>query len=179
MSRTNWLILTLALLAAIAGGYVGRRHPHASLSMDSPLIGQLVPSLVLPDLDGKPHALNEYRGHRVVLNFWASWCGPCLQEMPILARAQKNVGDRLPRVIGIAMDDSVSVRRFLVAHAVNYPILLGQLSPPSTSLLLGDTAELLPYSVLVGADGRILATHMGALSDSQVQQWLKPGLTAD
>lgn len=179
MSRTNWLILTLALLAAIAGGYLGRRPSPATLANASPVIGQRVPALVLPDLHGTPHALNAYRGPRVLLNFWASWCGPCLEEMPILVRAQKNVGKNTPVVIGIAMDDPANVRRFLAAHAVNYPVLLGQLSSPSTSLLLGNAAEVLPYSVLVGADGRILATHTGALTNTQVQHWLNPSLTSD
>lgn len=176
MSPTNRLILTLALLAAIAGGYLGR-HPHALPAIDSPLVGQPVPALVLPDLDGKPHALNASRGRRVVLNFWASWCRPCLEEMPILARAQENFGEQAPIVVGIGMDDPVHVRRFLAAHPVNYPILLGKLAPPSSSLLLGNDAEVLPYSVLVGADGRILATHAGALTDVQLQQWLRPAST--
>ncbi len=171
MSRTNWLILTLALLAGIAGGYI-ERHPHAPPAFDSPLIGQPVPALVLADLDGKQHSLDQYRGHRVILNFWASWCAPCLKEMPALARAQKNFGENGPVVVGIAMDEPVNVRRFLAAHAVNYPILLGNLAPPSTALLLGNTPGLLPYSVLVGADGRVFATHAGALTDAQLKQWL-------
>jgi len=72
------------------------------------------------------------------------------------------------------MDEPIHARDFLAAHPVNYPILLGQLTPPSTSLQLGDAREMLPYSVLIGADGRILATHVGVLSASQLEQWLGP-----
>jgi thiol-disulfide isomerase/thioredoxin len=176
LSRSNWLILTLAVLAATAGGYLERRL-NAPAAIDLSFIGQPVPALVLPDLDGKQHSLDEYRGHRVVLNFWASWCAPCLEEMPALARAQKNFGENRPIVVGIAMDDAMHVRRFLAAHAVNYPILLGKLTPPSTSLLLGNTPGLLPYSVLLGADGRILEMHAGALTSAQLTQWLKPEST--
>jgi thiol-disulfide isomerase/thioredoxin len=178
VSRTNWLILTLAVIAAVAGGYV-QRHPYAPTAINSPLIGQPVPALVLADLDGTPHTLDEYRGHRVVLNFWASWCTPCLEEMPTLALAQKNFGKNRPIVVGIAMDDPVRVRAFLATHAVNYPILLGKLAPPSTSLLFGNIPGLLPYSVLLSADGRILATRAGTLTSLQLHQWLAPASPPD
>lgn len=178
MSRANWLILTLAVVAALAGGYI-QRHRTEPATSGSSLIGQPVPALILNDLDGKPHALNEYRDHRVVLNFWASWCAPCLEEMPALMRAQKNFGENASIVIGIAMDDPAHVRRFLATHAVNYPILLGKLAAPSTSLLLGNAPELLPYSVLLGADGRILATHAGALTSAQLKLWLTSESVSD
>ncbi|TPG04268.1 TlpA family protein disulfide reductase [Rhodanobacter glycinis] len=173
LSRSNWLILGLAVLAATAGGYVDHRSQQ-SPPMDPILIGQPLPALALPDLDGKLHPLSDYRGHRVLLNFWASWCKPCLEEMPALNQAQAKFGELAPIVIGIAMDEPAHARAFLAAHPVSYPILLGRLTPPSTSLQLGDTREMLPYSVLIDADGRILATHAGTLSTSQLEQWLRP-----
>lgn len=173
LSRSNWLILGLAVLAAAAGGYIEHRSQQP-VPMDSALIGQPLPALVLPDLDGKLHPLSDYRGRRVLLNFWASWCGPCLEEMPALNQAQEKFGDHASIVVGIAMDEPVHARAFLAMHPVNYPILLGRLNPPSTSLRLGNTHELLPYSVLIDADGRILATHAGALSTSQLERWLAP-----
>ncbi len=173
LSRSNWLILGLAVVVAAAGGYVEHRsQPPAP--MDSALIGQPLPALTLPDLDGKLHPLSDYRGQRVLLNFWASWCGPCLEEMPTLNRAQEKFGEHAAIVIGIAMDEPARTRAFLAAHPVNYPILLGQLTPPSTSLQLGNSREMLPYSVLIDADGSILTTHVGALSALQLEQWLGP-----
>ncbi len=174
LSRSNWLILGLAVLAAALGGYAQHRSrqpapPPATVSM----IGQPLPPISLPDLDGRPHRLSDYRG-RVLLNFWASWCAPCLAEMPALARAQQKFGEHAPIVVGIAMDEPAHVRAFLAAHPVNYPILIGQITPPSTSLKLGNTRQTLPYSVLIGADGHILATHAGPLSDAQLEQWLDP-----
>ena len=173
LNRSNGLILGLAVLAAAIGGYVQHRSQQPA-PMDSALIGQPLPALALPDLDGKLHRLSDSRGHHVLLNFWASWCGPCLEEMPALSQAQQKFGDRAPIVLGIAMDDPVRVRAFLATHPVSYPILLGQLTPPSTSLQLGDYSEMLPYSVLIDANGRIMATHAGALTASQLEQWLSP-----
>lgn len=178
LSRTNWLILALAVLAAAAGAYLDHRNRQptaADIAADSSLIGLRTPALSLPDLDGTPHRLSDYRGRRVLLNFWASWCRPCLEEMPALNQAQAKFGENAPIVVGIAMDEPAQVKAFLAAHPVNYPILIGQMGTPSTSQQLGNASQTLPYSVLIGADGRILATHAGALSALQLEQWLAPG----
>ena len=171
--RNNWLILGLAVLAAALGGYAQHRNRHVDTPPPS-LLGQSVPPLVLPDLDGKPHRLADYRGRRVLLNFWASWCAPCLREMPALAAAQAKFGEQGVIVVGIAMDEPMHVRSFLAAHPVDYPILIGEMGPPSTSLKLGNTHQVLPYSVLIDTDGRILATHAGPLSAARLTEWLAP-----
>ncbi len=176
LSRSNWLILGAAVLAAAIGGYAQHRQ-RASTSIGTAgqtLLGQALPDIRLPDLDGKLHSLREYRGRRVLLNFWASWCPPCLKEMTALTRVQQKFGEQAPIVVGIAMDEPAHVRVFLAAHPVNYPVLIGRMTPPSTSLELGNTREMLPYSVLIGADGRILTIHAGALSTAQLEQWLLP-----
>jgi thiol-disulfide isomerase/thioredoxin len=176
--RSTNLILALALLAAIIGGFAQhQRRSPAIPQVDSAVIGESVPALSLPDLQGRPHTLTDYRGHRVLLNFWATWCGPCLKEMPALDQAQRKFGDHGAIVLGIAMDDSERVRSFLAKNPVSYPILLGNLDDPSTSSQLGDTRGILPYSVLVGEDGRIIATHAGELSAARLEDWLSPAKT--
>jgi peroxiredoxin len=175
MTRTNWFILGLAVLASGLGGYVEHRHRQP----DAPFVGQTLPAISLPGLDGKTHALSDYRGHRLLLNFWASWCGPCLKEMPALNSAQARFAAGTSSqpgsvVIGIAMDDPRMARAFVAAHPLHYPILLGNLDVPSTSQQLGDVTGVLPYSVLVGADGRVLATREGSLSTDEMDQWLTP-----
>jgi peroxiredoxin len=175
LSRSNWIILGLAVLVAAIGGYWQRQAEAPPPS--TPLVGQPVPALKLPDLSGTMHDLADYRGHRVVLNFWASWCLPCREEMPALDRAQQRHGadgaDGVT-VIGVAMDQPAAVRAFLAGHPVSYPIVLGQLSHPSSAYRFGDRGDLLPYSVLIGADGRVLAQHAGPLDDAKLQQWLAP-----
>ena len=173
MTRLNGWILALAVLAASAGGYVEYRQRQPPPA-DPALIGQLLPAIQLSGLDGKRHGLADYRGRRVLLNFWATWCGPCLAEMPALSRAQAKFRESGAIVVGIAMDEPVRVRAFVAENPLDYPVLLGQLAAPSTSLRLGDRGEMLPYSVLVGADGRILASHAGALSSTQITHWLMP-----
>ncbi|HWU75397.1 MAG TPA: TlpA disulfide reductase family protein [Rhodanobacter sp.] len=167
----HWLILGLAVLVAAAGAYVQDRGQQVAKA-DASVIGRHLPALILNDLDGLPHRLNDYRGRRVLLNFWASWCGPCLQEMPALQRAQEKFGDHGVIVVGIGMDSADRVRAFLAEHPVSYPILLGDMRSPSTTRTLGDTSEMLPYSILIDSDGRIIDTHIGILSNRQLGQWL-------
>ncbi|MCX7514471.1 TlpA family protein disulfide reductase [Frateuria hangzhouensis] len=169
MTRASWLILLLAVLAAAAGGWL----QHASRERRGPdLVGQPAPALRLPDLDGRTHALSDYTGRRVLVNFWASWCGPCLKEMPALAAAQRRFGGDRPVVVGIAMDTPDNVRAYLQAHPVNYPILLGRLDAPDSARQLGDGASVLPYSVLLDASGTVLATHAGVLDAAKLERWL-------
>jgi peroxiredoxin len=174
LNRSTSLILALAVLVAALGGWLQHRSRQLHMA-DSPMVGKVLPALTLPDLDGTGHPLDGYRGHRVLLNLWASWCGPCLREMPALNQAQANYAKQGVVIVGIAMDEPARVRQFLAEHPVSYPILLGHLDAPSTSLKLGNTHELLPYSLLVSADGRVLASHAGALSPAQLTQWLGPG----
>jgi thiol-disulfide isomerase/thioredoxin len=143
--------------------------PAAAASALKP--GDQVPAaFALPDLDGKRQLLAQYRGHRVLLNFWATWCHPCLEEMPQLAAAQK--AHPHARIIGIAMDSPEAVHRWLKHTPVGYPIWLGLSGDDDPSALFGDSAGLLPYSVLIGRNGEVRATHMGKLTPERLTQWL-------
>ncbi|WP_346949003.1 TlpA disulfide reductase family protein [Dyella sp.] len=174
LSRGNWLILGAAVLVAALGGWLqhASRQAHAPGGVQAAKVGDMRPDLALPGLDGREHRLSGFHGRRVLLNFWASWCGPCLDEMPALARAQAKFGEQGAIIIGIAMDEPARARAFLAAHPVNYPILLGQLESPSTSLRLGNVGEVLPYSVLLDGNGRILDARRGALDAATLERWL-------
>ena len=176
LSRSNWIILGLAVAVAAAGGWLQHASQRAHAPAGGPAIevGSMAPDLSLPGTDGKTHRLSEFHGRRVLLNFWATWCAPCLTEMPALVRAQANVGEKGGIVVGIAMDDPARVKAFLASHPVNYPVLIGSLQSPSTSLQLGNVGELLPYSVLLDENGRVLASRRGVLDGEQLQQRLAP-----
>lgn len=163
---------------------VGSAAGQATLRADTPAapkatrifkVGDQVPAdYTLPDLDGKPQTLAAYRGKRVLLNFWATWCHPCLKEMPALAAAQKRYAASA-QIIGIAMDTPDHVRAWLQHTPVDYPIWQGLNGGHQPTVTFGNTAGLLPYSVLIGPDGRIEATHMGKLDQQRLQQWLGGG----
>lgn len=135
--------------------------------------GDLVPAtLHLPGLDGKSYRLAQYRGRPVLLNFWATWCHPCRAEMPFLAAAQRRHAGQI-QIIGIAMDQPAAIRAYLKHTPVDYPIALGLAVQPDLTIRFDDTRGLLPYSVLIGPDGRVDATHLGKLDPAILQRWLQ------
>ncbi|WP_308420761.1 TlpA disulfide reductase family protein [Dyella caseinilytica] len=162
------------MLAAVAGGWLQHRSQQvrAPDGVHVVNVGDLRPDLALLDLQGKEHRLSKFHGKRVLINFWASWCVPCLKEMPALNDAQRKFADQGAIVLGIAMDDPSRTQAFLAAHPVDYPILLGELSSPSTSLRFGDLDEVLPFSVLLDEHGQVLVIHRGPLDAGQLNKWL-------
>jgi thiol-disulfide isomerase/thioredoxin len=174
------LVLGLALLAGFGGLLAGRWW---QLRLSAPVpgmpvlgIGDRADALVLPNLQGQPTPLARWHGQLVLLNFWASWCGPCREEMPALARAQATYAARGFRVIGIAMDEPVAVKAYLAQIPVDYPVLIGLDASPDPSLHFGDTRGALPYSVLIGRDGLILRTKLGAFAPGELRHWIEPAL---
>ena len=176
--RATLLILTLATAAACGGWWLQRRMqtpsapPAAATTPASPSlrIGDRADDLVLPDLAGKPQRLSQWRGRRVLLNFWATWCGPCRKEMPALSAAQSKHPN--VRIVGVALDQPRTVRDYLKRTPVGYPILIGIDADPEPTLRFGDTVGALPYSVLIGSDGRIERSKLGPLGEAELASWL-------
>ncbi|MGH8482375.1 MAG: TlpA family protein disulfide reductase [Nevskiaceae bacterium] len=127
-------------------------------------------------LDGQPHRLAEWRGKLVLLNFWATWCTPCLKEIPLLVETQRQHGPRGLQVVGIAMDEAEPVTAFAQRLQMNYPIMVGQAEIAAAMDELGDPLGAFPFSVLVAPDGRILARRSGELSREEIVEWLEEHL---
>lgn len=166
------LILGLAVMAGLAAEAYQWHSTHPSASPRQVVApGDQAPDLQLADPQGRVHRLSDFQGPRRLLNFWASWCGPCLDEMQRLDRAATQ--DHAS-IIGIAMDQPAAVRQYLAGHPLHYPVLLGRLTPPSTSARFDDDGALLPYSVLLDARGQVLARHAGPLDAALLKRWLDP-----
>ena len=175
--RATVIILMLASAAACGGWWLQQRMrtaPTAASGVPASPATASPPSgavdLVLPDLDGKPQRLSRWRGQRVLVNFWATWCGPCRKEMPALSAAQKQYPQ--VRVVGVAMDQPQAVRDYLRQTPVDYPVLIGIDASPDPSEVLGNSVGGLPYSVLLGPDGRIVRTQLGPLNAGELANWL-------
>lgn len=175
MIREHRVALLAALLAAAAGAALEYRlsHPQAP----APLAAQppaTLPKLDLRSLDGQSVRLPDaHAGKPLLLNFWASWCGPCVAEMAELQRFSTEKPANGMQVIGIALDDPAAVAAFLKVHPVDYPILLDQPGPADSSVRLGDRGGVLPYSVLVAADGRVLRTQLGPFGNGEIDDWAR------
>jgi thiol-disulfide isomerase/thioredoxin len=135
-------------------------------------VGLAVASFQLTDSDGREQRLPP-PGREVLINYWASWCGPCLEEMPILESYARRNGLNGTQVVGIALDSASNTQEFLRTRRFAFPILLEFPGPKDSSVALGNNRGLLPYSVLVGRDGRILATRTGPFTDeADLDAWV-------
>ncbi len=121
--------------------------------------------------DGSTLDLATWKGKPLVINFWATWCPPCVEEMPLLdAFFQQN---RLKgwQMLGIAIDQPSQIKRFLDQRPVSYPIALGGLHGLELGEKLGNANGSLPFTVVLAADGRLILSKLGKLSANEIQKW--------
>ncbi|MDQ3289058.1 MAG: TlpA family protein disulfide reductase [Pseudomonadota bacterium] len=146
--------------------------PDAPVGVEIATRGSAIPSFALPALDGSTVTLPDaYAGRPILINFWASWCGPCIVEMPELDRFADSQDAIGTQVIGIALDRPEEVRSFLRHTRVDYPILIDTPGPADTSVRMGNPRGVLPYTVLIGTDGRLLKQKIGPFVHGEIDGW--------
>jgi thiol-disulfide isomerase/thioredoxin len=168
------LLLGAALAAGGLGLWAGARFGGGSTPQGTELVGQPAAQVALPGLDGRVRTLAEFGGRPLLINFWASWCGPCIEEMPMLdAFAAAQAGNGV-QVVGIALDERAAIEAFLKSTPVRYPVLLDSAGPTDSSVRLGNVRGVLPYSVLIDAQGRIAATKTGPFRGDELGRFTSP-----
>ena len=135
--------------------------------------GDIVPTMHLRDMTGTTVTLPAaWAGRPTLVNLWATWCAPCLKEMPELQAFAGQQGDTGVRVVGIALDDAATVNEFLRAHAINYPSLVDAPGTADAGVRLGNPAGVLPYTVLLDAQGRLHKTRIGPFDSlAAINEW--------
>ena len=126
-------------------------------------------ALNLPDLAGRPQAVAQWRGKVLVVNYWASWCKPCVDEMPALSRMHGRFASRGVQFVGIGVDDADKLAAFVAATPVSYPVLVA--SPADTPP--GLQVKGLPFTVVIGRDGGIEMTRLGRIDEESLEPVLR------
>jgi len=135
--------------------------------------GEVIPTLRLPALDGTTVELPAaHAGKPILVNLWASWCGPCIEEMPELDRFAASQGANGTQVVGIALDDAAAVQAFLKRVPVRYTILLDEAGPRDAGVQLGNPKGVLPYTALISADGRLIKQKIGPFQHGEIDNWV-------
>jgi thiol-disulfide isomerase/thioredoxin len=164
MSKTTsrWVLGAAAAIALALGAYFGLRH-------EAPADATALLALSLPDAAGKEQSIGQWRGKVVVVNFWATWCAPCREEMPEFMRAQTELGARGLQFVGIAVDQADKVDQFAKELGLNYPTLIGGYGAVELSKTLGNSLAALPFTIIVDRQGRVAHTQLGLLKPDQLR----------
>ena len=201
---SNKGILVVALLAAFAGAAAslyfeptialrlagtepGQRVLETVLDAKAPTPpagtkiakrGNIVPAMTLATPNGaRVEIPRDWAGKPTLVNLWASWCAPCLKEMPELQAFASEQAANGVQVVGIALDDAASVQAMLQRLAITYPNLIDAPGPADAGVRLGNPAGVLPYSILVSTEGRVLKTRIGPFADlAEIRDWAAPPL---
>jgi len=163
------MVLALAGFAALAAGWyfggLGR------LDAD-PAGGKTLLGVSLPNTDGQEQALAQWKGKVLVVNFWATWCVPCREEMPEFVKLQSELGERGLQFVGIAIDEPAKVKQFAAELGLNYPALVGGYGAVELSKALGNSLGALPYTLIVDRSGNISHKQLGPIKTSDLRNIL-------
>jgi peroxiredoxin len=125
--------------------------------------------VALPDTAGRGQSIGQWKGKVLVVNFWATWCVPCREEMPEFVKIQKEQGDRGLQFVGIAIDDAVKVKQFAAELDLNYPALIGGYGAVELSKSLGNRLGALPYTLVIDRSGRISHAQLGPFKPADLR----------
>lgn len=155
--------LLLCAAIALAVGMPARAETRLDLMNQS-----------LPDLDNQPRKLSDWRGKIVVANFWATWCGPCREEIPEFVQLQHQYRAKGVQFVGIAVDNRKQVADFAKRFGINYPVLQAEETGLAMMPLAGNTLGGLPFTFIVNRDGKIVATAPGRIAKARLEAALQP-----
>jgi thiol-disulfide isomerase/thioredoxin len=177
MSSTfkNLLLLIAAVLALIGGYWLAQTLRSEPETTTTPTYGggEII-SFTLPDLDGRKHSIEEWRGKVIVLNFWATWCPPCREEIPLLIALQKKRAAEGLQVVSVAIDNETAVRPYRQSAGINYPVLMGGDEALDLVARYGNRMGSLPFTVIIDRRGAIAARKLGAFTRNELESLVEP-----
>jgi thiol-disulfide isomerase/thioredoxin len=171
VNRRKAMYAGVATLAALAGvGVAWRRHALGAMS------DEVMQTLWAAEFDtptGETLALRSLQGRHLVINFWATWCTPCVEEMPLIDAFYQQNKAKGWQVVGLAIDQPSRVRQFLNQFPVEYPIGLAGLDGTELAKKFGNDVGGLPFTVVLDAHGRLIQRKLGKLSSDEIKNWLR------
>jgi len=163
----------VAAVAGFAGYYLNRADPSSAATEAA---AQALMRAPLSDLSGKAQTLSNWRGKVLVVNFWATWCPPCREEIPALIKTHRKYVSNGVEFVGIGIDNVANVREYAVEMKIDYALRLGRAETLAISKDLGNPAGVLPFTVVLDRAGKVAYTHAGPLTEAMLEAVLLPRL---
>ena len=163
--KPHWIVIGIAAAIGLAGGvFIGVERSRAAQRAIDTLY-----ATSLPDLESRPQAFSQWKTKTLVINYWATWCEPCREEIPALTRMQAKYSSKSVQIVGIALDSPDKVQAFAKSYGINYPLFIGGMGMMDLMHAQGNDIGALPFTVIVSPGGVRARTHLGALSEPQME----------
>lgn len=144
-------------------------EPVPTTLVDAPPVPKSLPDFTLPDLKGQPHSIREWSGRPLMINFWATWCGPCREEIPFLNQIRREQRVKDLEIVGIAVDLAEDVGKYVAKTPIEYPVLIGEEGGAEAASAFGVHELALPFTVFLDRRGDVLALRLGQLHEDQAR----------
>ncbi|WP_295624766.1 TlpA disulfide reductase family protein [uncultured Nitrosomonas sp.] len=180
MSKFKQIILysCVAIFALGAGSFLrtllSEAYQTELSSEESQQGAQAILAASLPDLQGENQEVSQWLGKVMVVNFWATWCTPCREEIPEFIEAQKKYGEQGLIFIGIAIDQADKVKMFSQEFGINYPVLVGSFDTWSLLEAAGNRHSALPYTVVINRSGELVENYLGRVDLKKLEKMVIP-----
>ena len=168
MKKKHIIVISLVFLL-LAGAYGLRKYNQRDPFFDLNQSGKVAPEFSLPKISGGEMKMSDYKGKLVLLNFWASWCPPCRAEIPGFINIQKSYKDKNFTLIGVALEEKASAKRYATDIGINYPSSYGEETAYNVAAKYGNPDGGLPFSLLISPEQKIISVHPGFLSGEKLR----------
>lgn len=158
----------VAVLFAALGIFLGHWQTKPQPAQAS-AVGHLL-SQSMEDANGQVQNLSQWKGKALVINFWATWCAPCVDEMPELSALQAEIAPIRVQILGIGIDSPSNIAEFAAKYKISYPLYVGGMNASDLSRQLGNQVGGLPFTVLIGRDGQVKKTYLGRLKIEELRK---------
>jgi thiol-disulfide isomerase/thioredoxin len=175
MNRRQWIVIaSVSVLALLTGIFTSQWISQSGLASDPSIKAFFANSW--QSADGKAVNTENWQGKVLVVNFWASWCPPCVEEMPALDQVSKEYSSKNVLFVGIGIDSPSNIREFVQKTPVSYPIVIGGLEGSNLTKQMGNTQGALPYTVVINPSGKSTFTKLGKISEDELKKAINGAL---
>jgi thiol-disulfide isomerase/thioredoxin len=173
-TRTLVVFAIVAGVSAAGGVAYHLRSPDGGAAVDARGVVERVLAAPLADIKGGSQSIGQWRGRVLVINYWATWCAPCREEIPMFVKMQERYGERGLQFIGIAIDQPAKVAEFAAEFRVNYPLLIAGADSLELLRQAGNRAGVLPYTLVIDRKGNLVSREPGGLKEARLETLLQP-----